>query len=162
MSQFPSEQPTLLTSVDPERVTNDSDQRPGTPPADFSVAREESTEEPGNDSADVNILQPSPELTSSPEPGPVPENRGDTELLTKYREARAEIERLQSLLASVPSSPTSELRRRNRALSDDGSTMGETDVGTMIEEHQLHQEGVPLQVVVIIALGVFITTYLFF
>jgi hypothetical protein len=82
--------------------------------------------------------------------------------LAKYNEAQAEIERLRALLAAVPSS-SPELRRRTRALSDDGSTMGDTDVGvsTTVEDVPL-QEGVPLQVVVIIALGVFITTYLFF
>jgi vesicle-associated membrane protein-associated protein A len=69
---------------------------------------------------------------------------------------------MRELLAAASSSPPSELRRRNRAVSDDGSTMGETEVGTMMEEGPIHQEGVPLQVVIIIALGVFITTYLFF
>ena len=74
---------------------------------------------------------------------------------------KAEIERLHALLAEVPSSPPNELRRRNQPLSDDGSTVGETEGGTGVED-PLQPEGVPLQVVVIIALGVFITTYLFF
>jgi hypothetical protein len=88
----------------------------------------------------------------------------NAEILAKYNAAQAEIERLRALLAAVPSSSPTELRRRTRALSDDGSTMAETDVGvsTTMDDGPLHQEGVPLQVVVIIALGVFITTYLFF
>ncbi|KAJ3516699.1 hypothetical protein NLJ89_g957 [Agrocybe chaxingu] len=54
-----------------------------------------------------------------------------------------------------------ELRRRTRRLSDADSVAG-SDVQTMVEDPPLQQEGVPLQVVVIIALGVFVTTYLFF
>jgi hypothetical protein len=73
--------------------------------------------------------------------------------------ARAEIERLRSLLAAA--SPPPELRKRTRRLSDD-ITIAPSDVGTMIEEAPMPQEGVPLQVVVIISLGVFIMTYLFF
>ena len=59
---------------------------------------------------------------------------------------------------SAQTSPT-DLRRRNRALSDDGSV---TEVGSYVEEGVMNPEGVPLQVVIIIALGVFVTTYLFF
>jgi hypothetical protein len=73
----------------------------------------------------------------------------------KYAEAQAEIERLRALLAT--SQPPTELRRRTRKLSDDG-----TAVDVAVLEETSIQEGVPLQVVVIIALGVFITTYLFF
>jgi hypothetical protein len=40
--------------------------------------------------------------------------------------------------------------------------MAGTEVGTMLEDASTQPEGVPLQVVLIIALGVFITTYLFF
>ncbi|KIK69502.1 hypothetical protein GYMLUDRAFT_33867 [Collybiopsis luxurians FD-317 M1] len=72
--------------------------------------------------------------------------------------ARAEIERLRSLLAAA--APPPELRKRSRRMSDE--TLAPSDVGTMIEEPPMSQEGVPLQVVVIIALGVFIMTYLFF
>ena len=91
----------------------------------------------------------------------------NAELEAKYNEAQAEIQRLRALLAAAPdpsSAPTevTGLRRRNYALSDDGSTVTGTDVGTMIDEHAVAPEGVPLQVVLIIALGVFITTYLFF
>jgi hypothetical protein len=84
------------------------------------------------------------------------------ELLQKYREAQVEIERLRADVATMSIAPTSELRsRRNRTISNAGST-AETDVQTVVEEPHYHQDGVPLQVVVIIALGVFVTTYLFF
>ena len=67
-----------------------------------------------------------------------------------------EIERLKEQVASL-----SELRRRPRAPSDAGSTAA-SDIQTIVEEGPIHQEGVPLQVVVVIAFGVFIMTYLFF
>lgn len=141
-------------------LTHEEPERPSTPPGDFSVARELSYDEPSHTVgvANVNVhTPPSP----SPPPAPVVEPQPDLELAGKYQEAQAEIERLRGLLAAAPSSPPPELRRRNRVLSDDGSTMADTDVGTMVDE-PLHPDGVPLQVVVIIALGVFITTYLFF
>lgn len=141
--------------------------RPLTPPGDFSVAREESHEEPPMVSVNVH---PPPAPSPSPPPPPVqnpapiptstPVAEPNAELYEKYQAAQTEIERLRALLAA--SSPPTELRRRTRALSDDGSTLADSDVGTMIEDRPIyHQEGVPLQVVVIIALGVFITTYLF-
>lgn len=87
----------------------------------------------------------------------------NAELMAKYEAAQAEIQRLRATIESMAASPPDELRRRNRALSDDGASIAETDVVTVIEDgHYNHQEGVPLQLVVIIALGVFITTYLFF
>jgi hypothetical protein len=88
------------------------------------------------------------------------ENPLNEELLAKYKEAQAEIGRLRDNLATISIAPTSELRsRRNRTISDAGS---ETDMQTVVDEPHYHQDGVPLQVVVIIALGVFVTTYLFF
>jgi hypothetical protein len=84
------------------------------------------------------------------------ENPVNEELYAKYNHAQLEIERLKEQVASL-----SELRRRPRAVSDDGSTVA-SDIQTIVEESPIHQEGVPLQVVVIIAFGVFIMTYLFF
>ncbi|KAG2102224.1 PapD-like protein [Suillus discolor] len=117
--------------------------------------------------------------SSSPPPSPpaarVPSINQDLEL--KYIAAQDEIQRLRDLLAAVPDpsslapesiaptsiAPSDFRRRHTSALSDDGETYAGSDVGTMVEhESVIHQEGVPLQVVVIIALGVFITTYLFF
>ncbi|KAJ3566036.1 hypothetical protein NP233_g7253 [Leucocoprinus birnbaumii] len=90
------------------------------------------------------------------------ENPLNEELLSKYKEAQAEIERLRNDMANMSIAPTSELRsRRNRTISDAGSN-ADTDIQTVADDHHYHQDGVPLQVVVIIALGVFVTTYLFF
>jgi len=105
-------------------------------------------------------ISPAP-ATASPEPTPAPviitrENPLNEELYAKYNHAQLEIERLKEQVASL-----SELRRRPRVPSDAGSTVA-SDIQTIVEESTIHQEGVPLQVVVIIALGVFITTYLFF
>jgi len=107
-----------------------------------------------------------------PVPAPVPvvaepiyitrENPVNEELYAKYQQAKAEIERLQSQVSTLSQPPPpSELRRRTRRLSDADSAAG-SEAMTMIEDAPLQQEGVPLQVVVIIALGVFVTTYLFF
>ncbi|KAF7968458.1 hypothetical protein HWV62_30543 [Athelia sp. TMB] len=109
----------------------------------------------------------------------------NADLQAKYREATLQIERLQALLAAAPE-PTSlapseipsGVRRRGYALSDDGTSTFDdsatyddrttaygddrTDAGTVLTESSTHTEGVPLQVVLIISIGVFITTYLFF
>jgi vesicle-associated membrane protein-associated protein A len=87
----------------------------------------------------------------------------NTELLAKYNAAQVEIERLRAAIEIMAASPPDELRRRNRTSSDDGASVAETDAATVLEDNHYHpQDGVPLQLVVIIALGVFITTYLFF
>lgn len=121
----------------------------------------------------VNVLSPSP--PPSPPAARVPSI--NHELEAKYIAAQDEIQRLRDLLAAVPDpsslapesiaptsiAPSDFRRRHTSALSDDGETYAGSDVGTMVEHDSvIHQEGVPLQVVVIIALGVFITTYLFF
>ncbi|KAJ4491396.1 PapD-like protein [Lentinula edodes] len=92
-------------------------------------------------------------VTSTPVVPPLPD------LTEELMDARAEIDRLRSLLAAA--APPAELRQRTRRLSDD-ITIAPSDVGTMVEELPMPQDGVPLQVVVIISLGVFIMTYLFF
>lgn len=110
------------------------------------------------------ISAPTPEPLTEPhitEPTSTPviitkENPVNEELYAKYNHAQMEIERLKEQVASL-----SELRRRARAPSDAGSTVA-SDIQTIVEDYPIHQEGVPLQVVVIIAFGVFITTYLFF
>ncbi|KAJ6559119.1 PapD-like protein [Mycena vulgaris] len=105
------------------------------------------------------VVAPAPSMARTPSiptpvtlPSPLPPA---DDYAVKYSEAQAEIERLRTLLAT--SQPPTELRRRTRKLSDDG-----TAVDVAVLEETPIQEGVPLQVVVIIALGVFITTYLFF
>ncbi|KAJ7761540.1 PapD-like protein [Mycena maculata] len=102
------------------------------------------------------VAPPIARTPSVPTPAAIPVPLPPTDdYAAKYAEAQAEIERLRALLAT--SQPPAELRRRTRKLSDDGTAV---DVA-VLEETPIH-EGVPLQVVVIIALGVFITTYLFF
>ena len=92
-------------------------------------------------------------------------------MVAKYNDAQDEIKRLRALLAAVPdpssiassgTSPTvlRERHRSSRALSDDGTVDGSET--TYVSDASLQPEGVPLQVVVIIALLVFVTTYLFF
>ncbi|KAH9941047.1 PapD-like protein [Amylocystis lapponica] len=139
-----------------------------TPPADVAAhedLHEASAPEVGIVNVNVHRAPSPPPPPPAPAPGP------DPELIAQLHSAQAEIERLRNLISSMPdpstapttitTSPT-ELRRR-RPLSDDGSTYdGETEVGTYVDEALAQPEGVPLQVVIIIALGVFITTYLFF
>lgn len=158
--------------------------RPSTPPAVFTQAHDEMSEEHTTPPLNV-VVHPPPSppqpaavaLTPEPAPAPVlasepvsasisasafaPLSPPREDLAPKYNEALAEIERLKALLATAPSAPLPELRRRTRALSDDGTVIPGADTATLSGE-EFQQEGVPLQVVVIIALGVFITTYLFF
>lgn len=139
------------------------------------LLEEPSREEEETSVINVNVLTPQP---PAPQPAaPAPDV--NEEVLIKLREAQAEIERLRNLISSMPepstAAPTTitnatEFRRRRPiSPSDDGSTWdGETEVGTSItgtttmEDTMMQPEGVPLQVVIIIALGVFVTTYLFF
>lgn len=136
-----------------------------------------STSGPGVGIVNVNVHQPSPP-SSPPPPPPPPAIQINRELELKLSDAQAEIQRLRVLLAAVPdpsstapesiapeSIAPSEFRRRYTTSSDDGTSTyyGATEVGTVVDRNTvIHQDGVPLQVVIIIALGVFITTYLFF
>ncbi|ESK90454.1 protein binding protein [Moniliophthora roreri MCA 2997] len=151
---------------------------------DFLAAREESHEEPEHPPPVSVLVQPStersPPVDSVPSrtsaapsvappapPAPVPARVAtppapapSAALEGELKEARAEIERLRVLLAAA--APPTELRRRTRRLSDDMTTVPGSDVGTAIDDAPMPQEGVPLQVVVVISLLVFITTYVFF
>lgn len=109
---------------------------------------------------------PAPEPAAAPAPAPEPiiitkENPVNEELYAKLQRALEEIDRLKNEIAQLSSPAAQELRRRTRKLSDADSYAG-SDVQTAVEEPPFQQEGVPLQIVVIIALGVFVTTYLFF
>jgi len=95
----------------------------------------------------------------------------DDETQGKYVEAQEEISRLKALVASLAASSQQNqtdagLRRRTKALTDDGSYIDSiADDETVVERsggNVATESGVPLQVVIIIALGVFVTTYLFF
>jgi len=96
-------------------------------------------------------------------PGPVDDSN------VRYAEAQEEISRLRALVNSLTSANQDQgannLRRRTRALTEDGSFIGDSaaDDETVVERSgAVHENGVPLQVVIIIAIGVFVTTYLFF
>ena len=187
-----------------EEVHHDA---PSTPPhISVPVPEQPSERLPSSDEGvgivNVNVHTPAPAPAPLPvraepvptfvaprrEPAPAPppqiiERDPNPDLLKKLDEAQAEIERLRSLIASMPeptdpsAAPTSvtgasEMRhRRHRApMSDDGSETydarsdydGRTEVGSYVGSEIAPPDGVPLQVVIIIALGVFVTTYLFF
>jgi vesicle-associated membrane protein-associated protein A len=151
-------------------------ERPATP-LEYSGTQDDepSREEPAGGVGVINVNVHSPQ---PPHPAPAPlvapaTSEPNPEFVAKYKDAQAEIQRLRSLLAAVPdpssvassgTSPT-ELRERHRSRdpgprSDDG-TVVESEV-TYVSDASLQAEGVPLQIVVIIASLVFITTYLFF
>jgi vesicle-associated membrane protein-associated protein A len=142
-------------------------------PLDYSSQPEEPSRE---DSAggvgviNVNVHSPQPPPPVPALVAPVP-SEPNPELVAKYTDAQAEIQRLRALLAAVPdpssvassgTSPTvlRERHRSSRPQSDDGTVVGSET--TYVSDASLQPEGVPLQVVVIISLLVFITTYLFF
>ncbi|KAK0504106.1 PapD-like protein [Armillaria luteobubalina] len=145
----------------PEFKPSTSEERSPTPPNIFTAAREEEH----HDEPPLNQpnRHPEPSMEHPSTLAPPPPN---DEIITRYQEAEAEIKRLRGLLAAAAPPPeVPELRRRTRRLSDDMTNAPDSDVGTVTmvgEDMMLQQDGVPLQVVVIIALGVFITTYLFF
>jgi vesicle-associated membrane protein-associated protein A len=135
------------------------------------------------------ITVPIVHMNGSGSPGGVPTEEHNA-LVERFTEAQNELQRMRALLqampdpslgaqtgpaSSAPSGSVTEvgLRRRARARSDasstyDGSYVGTTAVGggastVFSDEMKLEMpEGVPLQVVIMVALGVFVTTYLFF
>ena len=147
-------------------------ERPATP-LDYEgqpeeSAREESTGGVGVINVNVHSPQPPPPAPALVAPAPSEPN---PEFVAKYKDAQAEIQRLRSLLAAVPdpssvastgTSPTvlRERHHSSRPRSDDETVVGSE--ATYVTDASLQPEGVPLQVVVIISLLVFITTYLFF
>jgi vesicle-associated membrane protein-associated protein A len=150
-------------------------ERPATP-LDYSGQQDDepSREEPsgGVGVINVNVHSSQPPPVPAPLIAPPPPSEPSPEFVSKYKDAQEEIQRLRALLAAVPdpssvassgTSPTV-LRQRHSSSrsprSDDG-TVVESDV-TYATDSSLQPEGVPLQVVVIISLLVFITTYLFF
>ncbi|KAG8678729.1 hypothetical protein FRC08_017556, partial [Ceratobasidium sp. 394] len=132
----------------------------------YSQTLEPSTDEQPN-VVNVNIVTPSNLATPNPAPAPVPacDPSGDEaleELNKRYTEAQVEISQLQGLLVSVPPKDG-----QYQGVGDGGNTVVD-QVGkgwTMVELDPMtvqQSEGVPLQMVMPIALGVFATTYLLF
>jgi len=148
-------------------------ERPATPLEYSGTQDDPSREEPagGVGVINVNVHSQPPPPVPAPPVVPALSSEPNSEFLTKYKDAQAEIQRLRSLLAAVPdpssvassgTSPT-ELRERHRSKeprSDEGTVI-DSEV-TYVSDASLQPEGVPLQIVVIIASLVFITTYLFF
>ncbi|KAJ7459919.1 PapD-like protein [Mycena latifolia] len=159
---------------------------PSSPPGDFSAAKEPHEEHPSFNAPSAVLTPPeasAPAPKHEPEPvlaAPIPQSsplsaptaRTSAESIpppvvlppaadayaARYAEAQAEIERLRALLAASQPAPPTELRRRTREQSAEDVTTADT---AALRE-TLYKEGVPLEVVLIIALGVFVTTYLFF
>lgn len=114
----------------------------------------------------ATITEPVP-MEPRPAPPVVPQlSTHDEELRTQLSAAQAEINRLRALLESVPEPAADEGMRRRRMMSADNATVvsdrSETDVGTAVDSLSASSEGVPPQVVVGIALAVFVLTYVFF
>jgi vesicle-associated membrane protein-associated protein A len=90
----------------------------------------------------------------------------ENDLVIKLAEAQNEIQRLRALLAATPD--PAEIRRRTRALAAEEALASDgdaaSDVGTSFPEQitSSRQDGASPQQVGIIALMVFIITYLFF
>jgi hypothetical protein len=174
-----------------EPPAEEPEHRPSTPvihDLDTSVpvpAAEEVAENEKPAEAIVPRSEPAP-TQSEPEPAPAisapqplvitRENPVNEELFVKYNQAMTEVDRLQAFIASLqqqlkaaedaastvpPPPPVSELRRRPRR-SSNADSVAHSEAVTMVEEVQIHSDGVPLNVVVAIALVVFVTTYLFF
>lgn len=119
--------------------------------------------------------QPPHEPARAPSPVYIPrENPVNAQLLVENKDLRSEIERLAHELAikraeiqqaqeqaqAAAQAHASELRQRRRSSGGAHSAAG-TEV-TLVEEPPVHQDGVPLNVVVIIAFTVFFMTYVFF
>lgn len=170
---IPSFEPSMARSISP--LVEDS----------FVVAREEQSrieeirQTRGTPSPEPRIPSPAPIINvnvhrpaTPPPPGPTVTppsvshtSTVDQELATKLAEAQEEIQRLRQLLAQTPD--LSEVRRRG--IRSDETVVSTEDVqseaGTYIERHNTNshlQEGASPQQVGIIALLVFVITYLFF
>jgi vesicle-associated membrane protein-associated protein A len=141
--------------------------RSALPIPEFDDTRDHASFEETNEDADpapvvnVAVHHAPPPRQQTPQPS------REHDLDEKLGEATAEINRLRALLADMPKPESKEesrsepsgVRRRHRSPSTVTGT--ETEVSSYVDE-PYQPEGVPLQIVIIIALGVFVTTYLFF
>lgn len=137
------------------------------PIPDFDETRDQASFEETREEAEpapvVNVaVHHPPPRQQTPQPS------REQDLDEKLGEATAEINRLRALLAAMPEpeakqdprSESSGMRRRHHRTPS--TVVGsETEVSSYVDE-PYQPEGVPLQIVIIIALGVFVTTYLFF
>ncbi|KAF9533171.1 PapD-like protein [Crepidotus variabilis] len=177
--------PTIVESTIHEEPPRELTPPPPPMPAPFApapVVERQRVPEPSTQSpVHHEPIPPVPPVAVAPPPQPpvvqpepiiiTRENPINEELYAKYNQALAEVDHLQATVNGLATKlkqaeerqapPVSELRKRSRRLSDADSAAG-SDAMTMVEDSPMHQEGVPLNVVVIIAVGVFVTTYLFF
>lgn len=139
--------------------------RSALPIPDFEESRDQASFEETHEEEPAPVVNVN--VHHAPPRQPTPQPSREQDLDEKLGEATAEINRLRALLADMPKpeakeEPRSEpsgVRRRHRSPSTVTGT--ETDVSSYVDE-PYQPEGVPLQIVIIIALGVFVTTYLFF
>jgi vesicle-associated membrane protein-associated protein A len=154
------------------------------PPAPLPVVNSAVVDEPAPEQPVDETTEPEPAYLYAPPPPAPPEpviitreNPINEELYAKYNKALLDLDNMQALVISLQEQleqsqgvesaaadappPVQELRRRTRRLSDADSA-APSEMVTMVDEAPIQQEGVPLNIVVIIALGVFVTTYLFF
>jgi len=164
--------PHIPTIVEPAA---ESDLRPSTPAFAHTAAAAAAEQV-----AEQAESTPEASHTEKP-PVPIPEpvviireNPRNEELFAKFNQTVAEMDGMQALIATLQQQlkqaqeaaaappPVQELRRRTRRVSDADSA-APSEAMTMVEDVvPIQQEGVPLNVVVLISLLVFITTYLFF
>jgi len=141
----------------------------------------EPVEEPTPEPAPVIVPAPAPLVPAVPAPQPVvvaappppaPLPHPDHEaILERYADALAEIARLQSELSAAQLAAAQQpvgVRRRTttRVVSEDGETVNDaaSDDGTAVDTFSgpPQVDGVPINIVAVIAFVVFLATYLFF
>lgn len=155
-----------------------NERSPSPAQGDYIIAHEDTTQhethysEPPSSSTpgvvNINVHTPHGQPAGHEDGG-----AASAQLQSKYVEAQDEIARLKALVANLAdaSQKTDGLRRRTKAYTDDGSYVADSvlDDETVVDRPiggsvstASQEAGVPLQVVIIIALGIFVTTYLFF
>lgn len=106
-------------------------------------------------------------------PVPSQASHAEDELRAQLAAAQAEINRLRTLLESIPEPGAEDTGVRRRAVRSDKSdsltmlsdrTDNHSDLGTFIDSGSgsLNQEGISPQMVGVIAFVVFVLTYMFF
>ncbi|KAF9649397.1 VAMP-associated protein [Thelephora ganbajun] len=159
--------PSMINPGEQYHTTHQANGRGAPPIPDFDDTRDHQPfEEPREDVDPVPVVNVAVHHPPPRQPTPPPSQEQD--LGEKLAEATAEIARLRALLAAMPEPEAKEeLRRESSGLRRRPHRVPSTVTGTETEvsnyvDEPYQPEGVPLQIVIIIALGVFVTTYLFF
>ena len=130
------------------------------------MQEEQSFEDPGEEADQAPVVNVA--VHHPPARQQTPQPSREEELQERLGEASMEVARLRALLATMPepeakeeprSEPSGVRKRHHRSPSTVPGS--ETEVSSYVDE-PYQPDGVPLQIVIIIALGVFVTTYLFF